>query len=141
MKDDEFSKQIREAFVSEGGELVRSMAAGLSELAQEPAPARRMEVVETISRDAHSLRGAAAVVGVAARSEIDSLCQELGNIFRQWKTSGVTAVPEAFGPLHRAVDLLGYLVRQTSAGMDPADQMNVSRILHELVAMSSSSRQ
>lgn len=132
MKDEEFIKQIHEAFVIEGGEILQSMAAGLLILEQRPPAARRIEVVDTIFRNAHSLKGAAAVVDVAACHEINALCHELEAIFAPWKTSAVTAEPETFELLKRAVNLLGRLVRQSGAEMNPEDRMEHTRILHEL---------
>ncbi|HEX7261652.1 MAG TPA: Hpt domain-containing protein, partial [Luteolibacter sp.] len=86
--DEDFLQQLREAFTIEANEHLQSMTAGLLELEQAPAPARRMEVVGTIFRDAHSLKGAA---GAISRSDIESVSRALEGIFAQWKTSAVTA--------------------------------------------------
>lgn len=136
MKDPDFLKLVREAFAIEGDELVQSMTTGLLELKQGPAPERRIEVAGTICRDAHSLKGAAGVVGAATRGEIVSVCEGLEGIFLQWKISAVTAPPETFDLLNRAVELLGNLVQQAATSIDPADRMKVTRIIPELAAIS-----
>lgn len=132
MTDDEFLKQLREAFAIEAEEHVQAMTAGLLELERKPAPARRKEVVETIFRDAHSLKGAARAV---SRDEIESVCQPLEGIFAEWKISAVSAPPETFDLLNRAVDLLRNLLHQSGAQINPADRMKVTRIVRELEAV------
>lgn len=134
MLDDDFLQLVRDAFVIEGGELVQAMKTGLLELKQSPEAARRMEVVVKIHRDAHSLKGAAATVG---SSDIESVGRALEGVFMQWKTSAVTAPPETFELLNRAMDLLGNLLQPSGAAIDQVDHMQVSRMLHELATVSS----
>lgn len=132
--DEDFLQQLREAFAIEAKEHLQSMTNGLLELGQAPTPARRMEIVVTIFRDAHSMKGAA---GAISRSDIESVSRALESIFALWKTSDLTAPPETFDLLKRAVDLLGDLQQSSGAGVNPADQMKVTQIVHELAAATS----
>lgn len=128
--DEDFLQQLREAFSIEANELLQSMTKGLLELEQSPAPARRTEIVNTIFRDAHSMKGAA---GAISRSDIESVSRALEGFFARWKTSAVTA-PEAFVLAKRAVDLLGNLLQPSGTDIDPAHQMMATQIVHELSA-------
>lgn len=129
--DEEFLQQLREAFAIEAADLVKSMTAGLLELGQMPAPERRMEIVTTIHRDAHSLKGAASAV---SRSDVESVSKALEAIFAKWKNSAVTVPPETSDLLNRATNLLGNLLQPSGAGINPEDQMKVTQIVHELAA-------
>lgn len=136
MLDEDFLKLVREAFAIEADELLRAMTIGLQELEVAPAPARRKDVVEKLFRDAHSLKGAA---GTVSRGDIESVSRGLESIFAQWKTSDVTAPPETFELLNRAVDLLGNLLQHPNTDIDPGDSVRVTRMIHELAASISAS--
>ena len=62
MKDPGFQKRLREAFAIEAAEHVQEITSGLIELEKTSEPARRKALIETIFRDAHSLKGAAGAV-------------------------------------------------------------------------------
>jgi two-component system chemotaxis sensor kinase CheA len=132
--DEEFLQQLREAFAIEANEHLQSMTNGLLELEQAPEPARRMEIVVTIFRDAHSLKGAA---GAITRGDIESVSRALEGIFALWKTSAVTAPPETFDLIKRAVTLLDNLLQASGSSINPADQMKVTQIVHELTLATS----
>lgn len=133
MTDEQFLQQLREAFAVEAAEHVQAMTSGLLELEKAPEPARRMELVETIFRDAHSLKGAARA---ANHGEIESVCQALESVFSQWKRSDAPVAPETFDLLNRAVDLVGRLLAQSDAS--GSDQ--VAEVVRELGGVSSVAR-
>lgn len=74
---DELLKRLLAMFQLEADEHAKAMFAGLEEL-QHASPARQQELVETIFREAHSLKGAARAVKI---SSIESVCQSLENVF------------------------------------------------------------
>ncbi len=105
--DEAFLKRLRAAFQIEAEEHVQAMGAGLLELESGVAAERRKAVVETIYREAHSLKGAARAVNFA---EIETVCQELESVFSLWKKGELEPAPEQFDALHRAVNLVGGLL-------------------------------
>lgn len=110
-KDDEFLKKLLATFRVEADEHLRAMSSGLLELEKAPADARRAELVETIFREAHSLKGAARAVNLA---DIESVCQSLESVFARMK-GGAPASPPLFDLLHQALDALGGLLSPEAA--------------------------
>jgi two-component system chemotaxis sensor kinase CheA len=70
-KNDDFLKRLRATFRIEAEEHVRTISAGLIELEKTPSPERRTQIIETIFREAHSLKGAARSVSL---NDIESIC-------------------------------------------------------------------
>ncbi|MBE3039469.1 MAG: Hpt domain-containing protein, partial [Chloroflexi bacterium] len=73
-KEQEFLKRLRETFREEADEHLRSLSTGLIELEKNNGAEAEAQIVETIFREAHSLKGAARSVNL---NEVESLCQPL----------------------------------------------------------------
>jgi two-component system chemotaxis sensor kinase CheA len=110
-KDEEFLKKLLATFRVEADEHLKTMSSSLLELEKAPAGARRAELVETIFREAHSLKGAARAVNF---TDIESACQSLESVFAGMK-SGAEASGQLFDLLHQALDALGGLLSSESA--------------------------
>ena len=68
-----------------------------------------MQIIETVFREAHSLKGAARAVGVA---EIESICQAAGEcVLGAQSARSSTIRPGLFDVLHDAVDALSKAAR------------------------------
>jgi two-component system chemotaxis sensor kinase CheA len=118
--DEAFLKRLRAAFQIEAEEHVQAMAAGLLELEGGVAPERRKTLVETIYREAHSLKGAARAVNMA---EIETVCQAIESVFSAWKRGELEPEREQFDALHRGVNLVTELL---SPGGGPAPQISAA---------------
>jgi len=110
-KNGEFLKKLLATFRVEADEHLKAMSSSLLELEKAPAGARRAELVETIFREAHSLKGAARAVNF---TDIESVCQSLESVFAGMK-SGAEASGQLFDLLHQALDALGGLLSSESA--------------------------
>ncbi|UUZ78369.1 response regulator [Polaromonas sp. P1(28)-13] len=102
-QDDEFLKLLRATFKLEAAEHLQVITAGLLELEKAPAPGAQREIVETVFRAAHSLKGAARAVDFI---EIESLCQSLEDVFATWKRQGSAPSSTALDTLHRTLDAI-----------------------------------
>jgi two-component system chemotaxis sensor kinase CheA len=100
---DRFLRQLRETFKVEAAEHVQAMVTGLLALEKAPASAAQLEIVETVFRAAHSLKGAARTVNAVA---IESLCRSLEDVFASWKRQEIAPEPEALDALHRTLDAI-----------------------------------
>jgi two-component system chemotaxis sensor kinase CheA len=105
-KNGEFLKKLLATFRVEADEHLKAMSSSLLELEKATAGARRAELVETIFREAHSLKGAARAVNF---TDIESACQSLESVFAGMK-SGAEASGQLFDLLHQALDALGGLL-------------------------------
>lgn len=114
-KSDEFLKKLLSTFKVEAGEHVQALSSGLIDLEKASAEDARMGIIETVFREAHSLKGAARAVNVTV---IETLCQSLEGVFSSLKRKDIALSPPLLDLLHNAVDALGELL--PSAGTEPA---------------------
>jgi len=111
-KDQEFLKRLLATFRVEAEEHVSAICAGLIELEKVSSPERRMEIIESIFREAHSLKGAARSVNLV---RIESACQSLEGLFARLKAHEVSLSPELFDRLHHMADTLSALLSDPGA--------------------------
>ncbi len=100
-KEEEFLKSLRATFKVEAAEHLQAIAAGLLELERVSAPEGQRQLIETVFRAAHSLKGAARAVNFA---EIEAICQSVENMFAAWKREEGAPSPQALDTVHRALD-------------------------------------
>ena len=92
--DDGFLKELLAMFKIEAEEHIKSMSNGLTELEKSPVTQERTVIIETIYREAHSLKGAARAVNL---SSIETLCQSLESVFALIKRQELNLTKELFG--------------------------------------------
>ena len=124
-KEQEFLKRLRETFRVEADEHLRALSSGLIELEKMPGPAERVQIIETVYREAHSLKGAARSVNL---KEIESLCQPLESSLGALKRNEISLSVPLFDLFHQAVDSLMQLAASMDAERSPAERAT----LHEL---------
>jgi len=106
-QNDAFLKKLLATFRVEADEHLKAMSAGLFELEKNPAAARHAEIVESVFREAHSLKGAARAVNI---KEIESVCQPLESVLAALKGKQLTVSPPLFDLLYQTIDALGVLL-------------------------------
>ncbi len=129
MNDEDFIKELREAFAIEADEHLRAIIDGLLELEKKPEPDVRRELVERTFREAHSLKGAARAVN---RSDVEAVCQELETVFSAWKKGGAEPSTETFDTLNNAADIVGKLLTYPDVSAAPADRAAIVEIVKQL---------
>lgn len=107
VNDDEFLAKLFAAFELEADEHIRAIAKGLVELEQTPDGGDSAEIIETMYRDSHSLKGAARAVNMDA---VESLCQAVESVFSALKRKRISLSREMFDTLHIAVDAMRDLI-------------------------------
>jgi two-component system chemotaxis sensor kinase CheA len=124
LKDKELLRKLLVTFKVEAEEHVHAISSGLIELEKAASPEEQSEIVETVFREAHSLKGAARAVNLV---EVEAECQSLESQFAQLKSGEIVLSPELLDRLHRAVDVLSALFPASSAEDCPADKVRMSR--------------
>jgi two-component system chemotaxis sensor kinase CheA len=99
--EEAFLRSLRATFKVEAAEHLQLIGTCLLELEKAAAPAEQLEIIETVFRAAHSLKGAARAVNL---TEIESLCQSLEELFAAWKRRESRPSPPTLDAAHRAVD-------------------------------------
>ena len=102
-KNDAFMKRLLSTFKVEADEHIKKIIAGLIDLEKEPEPQVKAGIIETVFREAHSLKGAARAVN---RSDMETLCQSIESVFSGLKRREIDLTPTLFDTLHRSVDIL-----------------------------------
>ena len=132
-KDIEFAKHLRATFQVEAQEHVRAIYAGILELETKPQPEALQQVIESIFREAHTLKGAARVVNLKA---IESVCQALESVFSALKRREILLSPELCVLFHTASDTIARLVVSTAAERSAADSESDRELIKVLVSVS-----
>ena len=71
MKEEQLLKKLREAFKAEAEERLKTMSSSLVELEEvSSSPDKQPPILEVISREAHSLKGASRAVNLVADDSI-----------------------------------------------------------------------
>lgn len=102
-KDDDFLKKLLATFKVEADEHLKAITKGLLELEKSPADETRRGIVETVFREAHSLKGAARSVNL---TEVESACQSLESVLSLIKKDDLMPPREIFDVFHNACDAL-----------------------------------
>jgi len=125
----EFRKRLLQTFKTEAAEHLTTVSAGLVELERMPPIEVQMEVVETVFRESHSLKGAARAVNVPG---IEAVCQALEGVFAAWKQRRVGYSRELFDTLHLSIDMIRSLLLEMEGGAFTEDLAGVARLVREL---------
>lgn len=132
-KGNDFAKRLLATFCAEAKDHLTALRSGLVELEKAPTAERQQAILESIFREAHSLKGAARAV---SQKEVETLCQSLEDVFAALKRQEIGLSPSLFDQLHRTITLLTECVRSTEGGRPgPAarDVEAVQNLLREFV--------
>ena len=129
MDEAEFLQKLREAFAIEAEEHWQALTAGLLELEKAPSNEQQTEIVETIFREAHSLKGAARAVN---RTDVEAVCQAMESVFAAWKQDRPSFAPETFDVLNAALDLLTKLHARAEISTAHPDRSAIQDIVQKV---------
>ena len=129
--NDDFLTKLLAIFRVEADEHIQAMSSGLVELEKMPAGAQRSECVERIYREAHSLKGAARAVNLAA---MESMCHALESVLAGLKNNRVAATLALFDLLHQALAALRGLLDSAGQAKAGAQKQAVAALVRRLEA-------
>ena len=126
--DIEFQKRLLATFRDETKEHLGAISDSLLALEKATEPEKRQAILETVFREAHSLKGAARAVGM---SGIESLSHALEGVFAGFKRGEVVPSQALFDLLHRTTDTIEKLLLSgeadgTAAGTIPVRELIVT---------------
>ncbi|HIK36988.1 MAG TPA: hybrid sensor histidine kinase/response regulator [Geminocystis sp. M7585_C2015_104] len=126
--------ELREIYQVSGGEHVQNLEAGLLSLEKEP---QNQELLATLLREAHSLKGDSRVVGVKS---VETLAHQLEELFGGLKNGTLEWSKDLGDAMYTVVGALGKLVHEAvtdeASGVNP-DQL--SRLLEAFLPQSQTS--
>jgi two-component system, chemotaxis family, sensor kinase CheA len=125
---DEFAKSLLATFRAEADDHLKNITSGLIELEKDLDPQVKVEIIETVFREAHSLKGAARAVNL---TDIEAICQSLESVFSALKRQEIDPGHFMFDILHQAVDILNEL--NLSSPKDArTDKDRISKIIEKI---------
>lgn len=127
-QDRAFHRRLLEMFRVEAQEHVQVLSTGLVDLENAPANADRSEILETVYREAHSLKGAARAVNLKA---IETVCQAMESVFDAFKRNRLAVSSALCDLLHHANDAIQELLTRVDEGED-AQMSRVSALVRQL---------
>ncbi|MBI5325475.1 MAG: response regulator [Ignavibacteriae bacterium] len=105
-KEKEFQKKLLMTFRVEAEEHLKTLSNGL--LSLEKTDKEKMSgIIETIFREAHSLKGAARAVNLRI---IEKVCQSLESVFSAMKKGLIQPHPDMFNIFHKSVNQLSEII-------------------------------
>ncbi len=131
-REDDFLRGLMEellaTFKIEAEEYLQAMTSGLLELEKGPTAEEQTEIIETVFRAAHSLKGAARVVNL---TDIESICQSLESVFSALKHEEISPPPELFDTFHHAINIVSELL----SSPEGAQVTQISKIVQQLALL------
>ncbi len=103
MDQDKLIQRLMATFLAELGEHVRALNRDLLALEKEEAPSARADLVTTLFRSAHSLKGAARSVNVPV---VESACHQLETVLASARDGTLTIGPDILPLLFEAADAI-----------------------------------
>src|SRR5579863_2302955 len=128
-KDEDFLKRLLETFKVEAQEHLRAMSSGLLELEKSPERVRWTALIETVFREANSLKGAGRAVNAA---EEEAECQAIENVLAGLKRDHIAQSPELFDLLHQAVTSLEGLLASPESGQLTDAKLKMQTLIRQL---------
>lgn len=130
-KEAEFFEKLMVTFREEASEHIKALSDGLLELEGNLSPDIHQQLIETIFREAHSLKGAARSVNQQTFLEI---CQALETVLSLWKQNKIEISSNSFDILHETINTL------SKALVETLDSNSISSTLEKLKILSDKSK-
>jgi two-component system chemotaxis sensor kinase CheA len=125
-EEEEYLKRLQAIFQIEAEEHINVLSSGLIELEKNPQNKMSLELIETIFREAHSLKGAARSVN---RKDIESICQVLESLFAKLKNKQIYFSISQFDLVHKSLDTLSKMISGTASKSVKDDRELIRKLL------------
>ena len=116
--DTEFLKRLLTIFAIEAQEHIDALYSGVRELENNADREKQPALIETVFREAHSLKGAAHAVKM---KRIETVCQTLESTFAAIKHKDTDLNPEVFGELYRTIDNISTMLDAENSLQTPVE--------------------
>jgi two-component system chemotaxis sensor kinase CheA len=113
LTDSEIMAQVLAVFREEQAEHRQVAGELLLELERSPDHPQRQELLDRLFREAHSLKGGARAAG---QPEIEQIAHRVEDLFSAVRQGHRQLTPEVCDPIYAALDAVGALMSQVSAG-------------------------
>lgn len=126
---EEFLRQLLPTFKDESAEQLEKISSGLIELEKETQAEKRAEIIEVIARQAHSLKGSSASIGLEVMTAI---CQVFETVVLALKDQPERGTPDLFDLLHETTDVLHDLRKFAGKEVEDATEERADGVIDQL---------
>ncbi|NQT24048.1 hybrid sensor histidine kinase/response regulator [candidate division KSB1 bacterium] len=123
--EEAFFKELLSMYKIEAEEHLKAISSGLLKLEKTVKVMDQIPIVETIYREAHSLKGASRAVNLI---DVETVCQSVETVFSALKHQQIDITPELFDVLHQSVDTVSGLI-------ESPEKTEISDIMRKLTAL------
>ena len=127
-KNKKFLQRLLATFKVEAREHINALSSGLIELEKAPE-GEQPKIIETVFREAHSLKGAARAVNI---TDIETLCQSMESAFSALKKQEIQPSASLLDLLHEATGILDKLLQHAGSEPGSAEQIPLGDITARL---------
>ncbi|MBN2103866.1 hybrid sensor histidine kinase/response regulator [bacterium] len=121
-QEEAFFKELLSMYKIEAEEHLKAISSGLIEMEKVKAKDKRKSIVETVYREAHSLKGASRAVNL---EDVETVCQSMESILSLMKQDAIDTNAELFDILLKAVDVIDQLINDS-------EKTDISEIMNKL---------
>ncbi|MEI7811815.1 MAG: response regulator [Ignavibacteria bacterium] len=126
--DELFFKRLQATYKIEAQEHLQVMSQGIDSYYETTSSeAEKSEMIETVFRATHSLKGASRAVN---NYEVEILCKNMEHIFSKIKRGDLEIFAELFHLLHKAIDSIG-------SSLNNEDESEKDSFINEIVGLTS----
>ncbi len=134
MDKEEFLKELLNDFKIEAAEHIQAIVSGLLELEKNLTGAKKTNLIETVFRETHSMKGAARAVNLL---KIERLCMALESVFHSLKSGALEIEKPMFDVFFQVTDLMDVMLKDIETGKTTVSENNITNISRKLQSFSS----
>jgi two-component system chemotaxis sensor kinase CheA len=127
--NDAFLNKLIETFKQEAKDRIQNISTFLLNLEKEENPELNKKLTEEIFREIHSLKSGARAVNLL---NVESICQNLEDIFSVWKNNHVTPSATQLDILHKVNDVILNLIGNTDQEALDLSKNDLSILIEQL---------
>src|SRR3989304_7122375 len=128
-KENELRERLLATFRIEADEHIKAIARGLIGLEKLPSAEVQADIVETIFRRCHSMKGAARAVNLI---DIETICHSLEGIFSAWKQEGVRYSRQLFHTIHNVLNIIETIIASPGEVRHQTGRVRISGVIKDI---------
>lgn len=127
--NDDFLRELLSDFRLEAAEHLQSIVDGLLTLEKDVPSQLQKEIIETIFRATHSMKGAARAVNLI---QIERLCSDMEGVFHAWKNEKLQPDKSVFDTLYQVAELLETMISEIEKPHKSISENKLSEIANSI---------
>jgi two-component system, chemotaxis family, sensor kinase CheA len=132
---DAFFKELLNDFKIEASEHLQSISNGLLKLEKTFDKPGSKEVVESVFREIHSIKGAARAVN---QLQIERLCMSMESVFYEVRKGSVSLAPSMFDVFLQFTDMLNKMLKEIDTTTKSISENNIRKLSIKILSLSQS---